>query len=157
MEGTEEMDWGPDDEASLDEMPEAEMPPGEVPGDEDPMEEAAEDEPPRPAPGNRDPAPEAGEAAETGPDEGQPPESPGEDATQEPGQGTEEPEPRLIHASERPAVVRWFEDQIEVNVVRRLTGAARDPGEGKEEGMSDGEQEELLAESLFIYKRMEGK
>ncbi len=83
--------------------------------------------------------------------------SPGDERSPAVPGAAEVPGGRLIHASERPAVVRWFEDQIEVNVVRRLTGSARDPGEGKDEGMSDGEAEELLAESLFIYKRMEGK
>lgn len=157
MEETEETDWGPDVEAPLDEVPEDEMPPIEVPEDEGPMEETAQDEPPGPDPGDRDPEMYAGEAAEAEPDSEPQAAGTGEEAANGSARGAEEPEPRLIHASERPDVVRWFEDQIEVNVVRRLTGSVRDPGEGKEEGMSDGEQEELLAESLFIYKRMEGK
>ena len=148
MEETEETDWGPDVEDPLDEAPEDEMPEEEIPAEE-PLEAEPE---------AREPVSCAEVANDAGPDEGHPAAgSAGEAAATEPGPGTEKPEPRLIHASERPAVVRWFEDQIEVNVVRRLTGSARDPGEGKEEGMSDGEQEELLAESLFIYKRMEGK
>ncbi|MCI5851454.1 MAG: hypothetical protein MR009_07850, partial [Sutterellaceae bacterium] len=75
------------------------------PEDDVPMDEALpEEEPDR-----------AGPAPVAGPPSG----SPGDGCSPDPGRKAEEPPERLIHASERPSVVRWFEDQIEVNVVRR--------------------------------------